>query len=138
MAVDQWREQLTTGLVPDLSVYNVKDYRRFLSAHIQFLTGLCNLSVQSVNASVSQLFSSLFVSTQLQSPVLFQTHIDSLVAKSKSNATATFARLLSLFRAINHGNAVISTYGTNYEYFFVDYRYMGYSRGKDVCCSKMR
>ena len=109
---------ITAGLAPDLSVYDVRDYRRFLSAHLQFLTGLCNLSMQSVNDSIRQFLSSLFITTQLQSPTDFHIHIDSLVEQSKSNAPATFVRLLFLLRATNHGNAIVSTYGTNFEYYF--------------------
>ncbi|CAF1505214.1 unnamed protein product [Adineta steineri] len=32
-----WRTNLTNGLVSDLSIYDTQDYRRFLSAHLQFL-----------------------------------------------------------------------------------------------------
>ncbi|CAF3659882.1 unnamed protein product, partial [Adineta steineri] len=34
----------------------------------------------------------------------------------KSNTPTDFARLLSLLRAINHGNAIVTSYGTNFEY----------------------
>ncbi|CAF0872322.1 unnamed protein product [Adineta steineri] len=44
-ASDQWRINLTAGLVPNLTEYEQRDYRRFLSAHLQFLTGLCQLSM---------------------------------------------------------------------------------------------
>jgi hypothetical protein len=109
---------VTAGLVPDLSAYDVKDYRRFLPAHLQFLTGLCDLSMKSVNDSIYQLLSSLFVTTQLQSSAAFHTHIDSLVKTSRSNAPVTFVRLLFLLRATNHGNMIMSTYGTNFDYYF--------------------
>ena len=36
--------------------------------------------------------------------------------QSKSNAPKAFSRFLSLIRAINQGNAIISAYGTNFEY----------------------
>ncbi|CAF1152019.1 unnamed protein product [Adineta steineri] len=115
---DHWRDNVTADLVPDVSVYDARDYRRFLSAHLQCLTGLCNLSIQSVNNSIGQLLSSLYITTQLQSPIAFQTHIDSMVQQSKSAAPAAFARLLSILRATNHGNAIISSYGTNFKYYF--------------------
>ena len=104
--------------MPDLSTFDIRDYRRFLSAHLQFLTGLCALSIQSVNDSIRQLLSSVFITTELQSPIGFLTQIDTLVQRSKSDAPATFTRLVSLLTAINHGNAIISTYGTNFKYYF--------------------
>ncbi|CAF0975007.1 unnamed protein product [Adineta steineri] len=115
---DDWRESVTADLAPDVSVYHDRDYRRFLSAHLRYLTGLCTLSMQSVNDSIGQLLSSLYITTQLQSPTAFQTHIDSVVQQSKSTAPAAFARLLSILRATNHGNAIISSYETNFKYYF--------------------
>ncbi|CAF1468291.1 unnamed protein product [Adineta ricciae] len=114
-AVDQWRENITASLV--LSNYDVRDYRRFLSAHLQFLIGLCDLSMKSVTDSISQFLSSLFITTELQSPTIFQAQIHSLINKSISNAPVTFARLLALLRTTNHGNAFITTYGTNFQYY---------------------
>ncbi|CAF1074494.1 unnamed protein product [Adineta steineri] len=79
---DHWRENVTAELAPNVSVYDARDYRLFLSAHLQCLTGLCNLSMQSVNDSIGQLLSSLYITTQLQSPTAFQTHIDSVVQQN--------------------------------------------------------
>lgn len=116
----------------------MKDYRRFISAHLQFLTVLCDLSIQSVNDSVSQFLSSLFITSQLQSSIIFQAQIDSLVTKSKSNAPLLFARSLSLLRAINHGNVFISTYGTNFQYHFPRWtRTYSSPYGKNVCCCSL-
>ncbi len=83
---------------------------------MQFLTGLCQLSIQSVNYSINQFHTSLFITAQLLSEEAFNARLDPLIEQSKSNAPTTFARLLFLIRSINHGNAVISTYGTNFEY----------------------
>ncbi|CAF3714484.1 unnamed protein product, partial [Adineta steineri] len=41
---------------------------------------------------------------------------NSMINEAKSNAPSTFIRLLSLLRATNHGNAIVSAYGTNYQY----------------------
>ena len=107
---------VTRGLVADLSIYTTRDYRRFVSAHLQFLSGLCSLSIQSVNDSINQFLSSSLVTVQLLSQKIFHTHIDLLIEQSKSNAPTIFMRLLFLLRAINHGNAIISAYMTNFEY----------------------
>jgi len=116
LASDEWRINITLNLVSDLSIYERKDYRRFLSAHFQFLIGLCQLSKESVNNSINQFLTSLFVTTELLSEKNFISRIDSLIDQSESNAPRTFVRLLSLIQNINHGNRIISTYGTNFEY----------------------
>ncbi|CAF1074476.1 unnamed protein product [Adineta steineri] len=82
--------------------------------------------MQSVNDSIGQLLSSLYITTQLQSPTAFQTHIDSIVQQSKSTAPAAFARLLLILRATNHGNAIISSYETNFKYYFPHWFYSEY------------
>jgi hypothetical protein len=112
---------LTVGLDSDLSDYTQTDYRRFLSAHLQFLTGLCQISIESVNNSVNQLLSSLFVTTEALPETVFNERIDSMIEQSKSIAPTAFAHLFFLTRSVNHGNAVISTYGTNFQYFSTTY-----------------
>jgi hypothetical protein len=77
-----------------------------LSARLQFLAGLCTLSMQSVNGSIRQFLSSTFITNELQRPLEFDKYIDTLVQQSKSNAPAWFARLVSSISAINHGNAI--------------------------------
>ena len=109
---------LTAYLFPDLSIYDVNDYRRFLSAHLQFLTGLCTLSIQSVNGSIQQFLSSPLITTELQPPAEFKKYMNASLQQSKSFAPVTIARLVSSISAINHGNAMISTYGTNFKYYF--------------------
>ncbi|CAF0767197.1 unnamed protein product [Adineta steineri] len=113
---DEWRTYITKDLVSDLSIYNIQDYRRFITPHLQFLSGLCGLSIQSVNDSINQFLSSTLVTVELLSETSFRTQIDLLIKQSKSNAPITFTRLLSLIRTINHGNAIISSYGTNFEF----------------------
>ncbi len=104
-------------MTSDLSSYEQKDYRRFVSAHFQFLSGLCKLSNDTVNIAIQQFHSLLFPTDELLSEKKFSTHLNLLLETSKSNALKTFTRLLFLIRSINHGNAFISNYGTNFEYF---------------------
>ncbi|CAF1440027.1 unnamed protein product [Adineta steineri] len=111
------RINLTSGLTSDLSAYLQEDYRRFISAHLQFLTGLCQLSNDTVHIAIQQFYSSLFIINKLLSKTKFNTHIDSIIETSKSNAHKAFTQLLFLIRNVNHGNAFVSTYGTNFEYF---------------------
>ncbi|CAF3831351.1 unnamed protein product, partial [Adineta steineri] len=113
---NEWRLNITANLASDLSPYSQKDYRRFLSTHLHFLGGLCQLSIQTVNQSIQQSLSSLMITKQLLSEENFILHINSMINEAKSNAPSTFIRLLSLLQATNHGNAIVSVYGTNYQY----------------------
>ncbi|CAF1210287.1 unnamed protein product [Adineta ricciae] len=124
-----WRMNLTNDLTSDLSTYDEKDYRRFLSAHLQFLTQLCELSNQSVEYSIQQSLSSLFITNQLLSETLFVPHIESMINMTKSSAPVTLARLLFLLRSTSRGNAFVSTYGTNFHYIIPFY----VTLGKVVC-----
>ncbi|CAF1685887.1 unnamed protein product, partial [Adineta ricciae] len=91
--------------------------RRFLYAHLQLLSGLCSEAIHSVNSYIAQLLSSFFLTDQLVSPITLQTRINTLVNSGQSNAPASFKSRLSLLRAINYGNAIVSAYGTNFEFF---------------------
>ncbi|CAF4111073.1 unnamed protein product [Adineta steineri] len=115
-ASKQYRNDLIAGLMSNLSIYVSRDYRRFLSAHLQALQGLCQLSKTSVYDSINQFRTSLFVTSQLLSKINFDDQLGSLIEQTKSNAPTTFRRHLFLIRNINHGNAYMSTYGTNFEY----------------------
>ncbi|CAF1430761.1 unnamed protein product [Adineta steineri] len=113
---NEWRLNITANLISNLSAYNQRDYRLFLSTNLQFLNGLCQLSMQTVHQSIQQSLSSLFITKQLLSEENFNLHINSMINEAKSNAPSTFIRLLSLLRATNHGNAIVSSYGTYYQY----------------------
>ncbi|CAF3912026.1 unnamed protein product [Adineta steineri] len=115
-ATKQYRNELIAGLVFNLSIYVSRDYRRFLSAHLQALQGLCQLSKTSVYDSINQFRTSLFVTSQLLSEKNFRDQLNSLIEQTKSSVPTTFRQLLFLIRNINHGNAYMSTYGTNFEY----------------------
>ena len=79
---------------------------------------MCELSTKSVNNSINQLLSSLFITAQLLSGKEFTDRIASLIQQTRSTAPITVTRLLYLIRRINQANAVISNYGTNFEYIY--------------------
>ena len=111
-----WRTSLIASLDPSLSVYDSKDYRRFLSAHLHFLTGLCQLAIRATNDSVRQFLSSPLIAAKLLPDLTFQSRINTLIDQSKASAPIAFAHLLSLLRDSNHGNAIVSAYGTNFKF----------------------
>ena len=126
---------LTADLVPDLSAYDARDYRRFVSAHLQLLTGLCSLAMKSVGDAIRQFVTLPFVTTELRSEEDFRAHVGPLVENRKSEAAATLDRLLSSWVAINHGNAIVSTYGTNFKYYFPHWL-DPFTGRKFILCSK--
>ncbi|CAF1199869.1 unnamed protein product [Adineta ricciae] len=122
-ALDQWRTDVLSNLDADLSTYALLDYRRFLSAHLQLLTGLCELSIQSVNDAIVRFLSSNFITAQLMSQSIFDTNIQLLIEQSKSDAPIALKRFLDLLREANQGNAIISAYNTNFQYIAPYYTY---------------
>lgn len=98
-------------------LYQVTDYRRFLSAHLLFLNRLCQLSIQSVNYFVNQFLSSALITNELLSKSSFQRQVDFILRQNQANAPSMLNRLFFLLRSTSHGNAIISMYGTNFEYF---------------------
>ena len=114
--------RIIANLVPTLSVYTIRDYRRFLSAHLQFLKGLCELSIRSVNQSIGQGLSSLLITNQLLSKETFQIRIDTMANSTRSNALVALNRLVLLLRTTNHGDAIVSSYGTNFQYMDPAYK----------------
>ncbi|CAF1468909.1 unnamed protein product [Adineta ricciae] len=117
---DEWIAGITSELASNLSIYSRKDYRRFLSAHLHYLQGLCHLSQQSIENSINQFLSSLLVTNELLSAEVFSTRLDILIEQTKLYAPILLKRLLFLVRNVNHANAFISTYGTNFQYTFLE------------------
>jgi hypothetical protein len=115
-ASEEWHNNLTYNLISDLSSYALMDYRRIFSAHFQFLVGLCELSIRSVNASLARWLISDLVTVELLTPTALHTQLDALLLQRTSEAPAAFNQLLFLIRNTNHGNTIVSSYGTNYEY----------------------
>ena len=66
--------------------------------------------------SVNESLYSSFITVQLLSRDTFHEYINNLINQSISDAPVTLTTFLSILRAVNHGNAIISAYGTNFEY----------------------
>ena len=79
-------DHLGVSLSSNISTYEERDYRRIISSHIQYMTRLCQISIQSVKKSIEQFLSTVFVSKQLVSENDFYAHIESLIEQTKENA----------------------------------------------------
>ncbi|CAF1383357.1 unnamed protein product [Adineta ricciae] len=112
----EWIINITNGISSNFSVYSQNDYRRFLSSHLQYLQGLCQLSNKSVTNTINEFLTSLFVTVEILPEEDFYHRIEILIEQSKSNVPILFSRFLFMIQTINHGNAFISTYETNYQY----------------------
>ena len=83
---------------------------------MQYLNSLCQLSIRTVNNLISEFLSSSYVTTQLVSQIEFDKKLSELIQQMQSSFSETIMNLLYLIESINHGNALVSTYKTNYEY----------------------
>ena len=103
------------------SVYKQRDYRGIISAHIQYLQGLCQMSVDTVNNTKEQFLSSLFLTKYLLSNNEFEKLINSSIEHVQLSSPNILTTISLLIRNINFGNSIISTYETNFKYFIPTY-----------------
>ena len=106
-------KNLAISLSSDLLAYEKNDYRRYISSHIQYLRGLCQISIQSINNSIEQFLSTLFISRDLLFESDFYERMDILVEQTRQNAPDNLNAIFFLIRNINFGNAIVSAYRTN-------------------------
>ncbi|CAF3664549.1 unnamed protein product [Adineta steineri] len=112
----EWHMGIIDGLAPNFSIYSKNDYRRFLSSHLYYLQGLCQISKDSVDNAINEFLTSLLVTVELFSKEDFHHRIEILIEQKKSNVPILFSRFLSMIQIFNHGNGFMTTYGTNFQY----------------------
>ncbi|CAF1494463.1 unnamed protein product [Adineta steineri] len=115
----EWHMGIIDGLAPNFSIYSKNDYRRFLSSHLYYLQGLCQISKDSVDNAIDEFLTSLLVTVELLSKEDFHHRIEILIEQKKSNVPILFSRFLSMIQIFNHGNGFMTTYGTNFQYVFL-------------------
>ena len=111
-------EDLRMSLSSNLSIYEERDYRRIISTHIQYLQGLCQISIDTINNTKEQFLTTLFLTKQLLSNNEFNQSMNSSIEHVLLTASNTLTSIFLLIRDINFGNAIISTYKTNYKYYY--------------------
>ncbi|CAF4079112.1 unnamed protein product, partial [Adineta steineri] len=115
-ATNEWRTEITSSIVANLSKYNQRDYRRHWTSHLQYLHGLCQLSIKTVVDDKEQLLSRSLITNELLSKNEFTNHFNTFEKQHRLNLPKLFNRLLILILNMSHGNAFMSTLGTNYRY----------------------
>lgn len=108
--------QLTSAIDHNLSTYSNVDYRRFISAHLQFLADFCQLARQAADTAKEEFLSSSLISAELLPEGNFYDRLQSAINRSQSSAPKTFQQLLFLIQNLNHGNSFVSNYETNFRY----------------------
>jgi hypothetical protein len=113
---NEWREALTFGLDEMVGDLPIGDYRPYLSAHLQLLSGLCRHAIKHVNDTIRSFTSMSFVTSRLLTQSSFDAQLSNLLYQTEANVPTSFTRALQLVQAINHDNALMTVYGGNYEH----------------------
>ncbi|CAF0911325.1 unnamed protein product [Rotaria sp. Silwood1] len=113
---DEWRESLLVDFENLTDFLRISDYRLFLSAHLQFLSGLCYQAIKHVNDTLRSFTSNFLSTSRLLSQSLFDKQLSNLTYQTEAHIPALFVRALESVQAINHGNVLMTVYGSNYKF----------------------
>ncbi|CAF2956088.1 unnamed protein product [Rotaria sp. Silwood2] len=113
---DEWREALLVDFENLSDFLRTNDYRHFLSAHLQFLSGLCYQAIKHVDDTLRSFTSTYFITSRLLSQTSFNKQLSYLLYQTEAHMPTLFARVLESVQAINHGNVLMTVYGSNYEF----------------------
>ena len=94
----------------------IGDYRPYLSAHLQLLSGLCQHAIKHVNDTILSFNSMSFVTHRLLSQLSFDAQLSNLLYQTEARVPTIFTRALQLVQATNYDNALMTIYGGNYEH----------------------
>ncbi|CAF0930022.1 unnamed protein product [Adineta ricciae] len=95
---------------------NDRNFQATGSFQFQAVRSLCRLIEETVDLSLTQLYSTMFVSNQLISRDSFQNRIDNTVDLFIKSTEQRFKHIFQITREIFHGSAVLTTHQTNWEY----------------------
>ncbi|CAF1689503.1 unnamed protein product, partial [Adineta ricciae] len=95
---------------------NDRNFQATGSFQFQSVRSLCRLIEETVDFSLTQLYSTIFVSNQLISRDLFQNRIDNTVDLFIKSTEQRFKHIFQTIRELFHGSAVLTTHQTNWEY----------------------
>ncbi len=103
-----------------LIVFNINEF--LASAQLQFLiiSKFCNLSLKTVNLSLSTFYQTDFITASVISRSDFDLQIEALIEQFKITTADQFMRILKLIQTTNHGNQLATIFQSNW-YFTVKY-----------------
>ncbi|UJR18099.1 hypothetical protein I4U23_004999 [Adineta vaga] len=93
-----------------------KNYHATASAQFQILSSLCKQAQETVNTSLIQFYSTKLTSGQLISSDSLKIQVDSTVNSFEKAMPQTFKQALNILNNFIHGNALITTYETNWKF----------------------
>ena len=85
---------------------------------MRFLSDLCQLSMTYVHDSIHSLYSTFLFSSRLLSQLSFESQLKDFIHQVEMKIPPIFVRSLELAQSINHGNVLLSVYGSNYRLSF--------------------
>ncbi|CAF1255681.1 unnamed protein product [Didymodactylos carnosus] len=105
-------------LEPYFDILNMPDLSRYGSPIFQALASMCTVSNGTVQNALGTFGSTNYVNNEVQSPELFQTQIDSITSRFKSNTVNSFTLSLNMISKIMRSNALWSGLQTNFNASF--------------------
>ena len=110
---DSWKEDFDHLTAYQEYRFNSKDFRLRGIQFFQFLTSLCLKANSTIISAIDQFRLNSFMSTEVISPIQFQSQIGQALEVFQHSIETQFSRPLQLFRASAQGNGLISLSGTN-------------------------
>ena len=105
-----WGSDLT--VVPESRSFQ----RQFLAAQLSLLASYCALTNETVNISLSLLYDQQFITADVLTVNQFYNQINATIYGLILDISLLFRHSLDYLQAITHGNAIMSTYVTNWRF----------------------
>ncbi|CAF0982336.1 unnamed protein product [Adineta ricciae] len=99
-----------------VDVANYQDFSGMVSFQFKLLKSLCRLLQETVSSSLMQFYSTSWVNNQLISRDSFRKRVDNTVEIFQKSTKETFKQVFRMTREILHGNAILTTYHSNWGY----------------------
>lgn len=97
--------------------YERSDLRVRGSAYFGFLSELCTISKETIDNSIKQFQAKTFVNAEIMPEYEFLSTTSAIKQHFETTVPTRFSRSLRLLRDITHGNAFISSYFLNWEWW---------------------
>ncbi|CAF1342020.1 unnamed protein product [Rotaria sp. Silwood1] len=95
---------------------NDRNFLATASIQFQVLASLCKLTQETINISLTQFYSTKFISGQLNLNETFQKQINSILKIFQRSISQTFKRTLDMIHEVIHGNFYMTIFQTNWKF----------------------
>ncbi|CAF1279307.1 unnamed protein product [Adineta ricciae] len=97
--------------------YDRRDIRTRGGAYFVFLSTLCQISQKTIDNAKEQFLDTSFVNTHMISQLDFDIQINNTISQFQNDTLIKFSQSLKFLRDIINGNALISSYSLNWDWF---------------------